>query len=70
LEHRFATIISSLDVLTNRVQVLEKRLEGYKDCTTDHELNSIRDDIVTLKNDIEDQLDRLQEELDQIEKSL
>lgn len=70
MDSKVESIIAALDKLTERVEILEKRLDELAESKTDTELLVIKEDMDSLRIDIEDELDELQNRLDYLEANL
>ncbi len=70
MDSKVESIIAALDKLTERVEILEKRLDELVESQTDTELLVIKEDMDSLRIDIEDELDELQNRLDYLEANL
>lgn len=70
MDSKVESIIAALDKLTERVEILEKRLDELVESKTDTELLVIKEDMDSLRIDIEDELDELQNRLDYLEANL
>lgn len=70
MDNKLEAIIVALDKLTGRIENLENWLATLELSKKDEELFVIKDDLETLRTDIEDELDELQERLEFLESNL